>query len=55
VKFKEFGKTKEGKQGFIGDAPKLWKKAPNSIKMTTTLCMAKNETRLHCKNCQFKK
>jgi 3-oxoacyl-ACP reductase-like protein len=49
LKYKETGRTKAGKQSFRGDAPKLWNKAPRSIKTAKTLYKAKREIKRYCK------
>jgi hypothetical protein len=48
----EISKESQNKniQSFIGDAPKLWNKAPTCIKMAKTLNMAKKEIRTYCKS-----
>ena len=48
-KYKELGRTKTGRQSFIGDAPRLWNKAPAKIKAAKSLYTAKKEIRLFCK------
>jgi hypothetical protein len=40
IKYRETGRTKTGRQSFIGDASKLWNKTPICIKMAKTLFMA---------------
>ena len=48
-KFKESGRTKTGRQSFMGDAPRLWNKAPMTIKLAKTLYKAKKEIKIYCK------
>jgi hypothetical protein len=45
----EKGKTQKLRTTFMGDATRLWNKAPKSITKADTLMKAKREIKIYCK------
>ena len=45
----ETGKTAKSQASFVGDAPRIWNRAPLSVTTAKTLSNAKKEIRKFCK------
>ena len=45
----ETGKTTKSKASFVGDAPRIWNKAPLTVTLAKSLSIAKKEIRKFCK------
>ena len=44
----EIGKSTKAKASFVGDAPRVWNKAPQSVTNALTIGIAKKEIRKFC-------
>ena len=48
--YKEKGTAKLQMDSFVGDATRLWNRAPRGIKNAKTMISAKKEIKLYCKS-----